>query len=105
MFFSRDLAKSLQIHEDRKTRNRRAPLEYLITSSRVLDRCRGRESRISPRPPRGPWKFGNFQASKLVERSTLPETNSEFTPENRPFTPIGNVIVFQPSIFRGVSGR
>ena len=32
---------------------------------------------------------------------TLPETNSKFAPENRPFYPIGSRIVFQPSIFRG----
>ena len=31
---------------------------------------------------------------------TLPETNSEFAPENRQFDPKGNENVFQPSIFR-----
>ena len=39
---------------------------------------------------------------------TLPETNSKFAPENRPFDPIGKDRILSPSIFRGellVSGR
>ena len=32
---------------------------------------------------------------------TLPETNSKFAPENRPFSPKGKEKVLQPSIFRG----
>ena len=48
----------------------------------------------------------NTQKVELFREScrafTLPETNSEFTPENRlAFAPRGSRIVFQPSIFRG----
>ena len=40
-------------------------------------------------------------STKRCNGFTLPETNSNFAPENRPFAPKGNEKVFQPSIFRG----
>ena len=38
--------------------------------------------------------------STRLSGNTLPETNSEFTPENRPFAPKSKFI-FQPWIFMG----
>ena len=48
------------------------------------------------------WKSLNAKnkCPALKKKTTLPETNSEFTPENRQRVPKGNFI-FQASIFRG----
>ena len=44
--------------------------------------------------------FMNTVEERQKGMVTLPRTNSEFTPENRP-GPKGKGIIFQPSIFRG----
>ena len=36
---------------------------------------------------------------KKITTLTLPETNSQFSPENKPFNPIGKDRMNQPSIF------